>query len=75
MCGTGCFIAHHVKVLPICCRDSLMLVALYLDLVQEELRGDDPPLMQPGLTVGLENSPPEERLVRRLEVGALAEVQ
>lgn len=52
-----------------------MLITSYLDLVQEELRGDDPPLMHPGLTVGLENSPAEEGLVRRLEVGALAEVE
>jgi hypothetical protein len=52
-----------------------MLITSYLDLVQEELRGDDLPLVQPGLAVGLEDSPAEERLVRCLEVRALAEVQ
>lgn len=49
--------------------------ASYLDLLQEEFRGDDFPLVQPGLTVGLEDAPAEQRLVRGLEVGALAEVQ
>lgn len=50
-------------------------MAWYLDLVQEELRGDDFPLVQPVLAVGLEDAPAEEGLVRCLEVGALAKVQ
>jgi hypothetical protein len=36
-----------------------MLITSYLDLVQEELRGDDLPLVQPGLAVGLEDPPAE----------------
>ena len=57
------------------CLDCDAHMASYLDLVQEELWGDDLPLVQPGLTVGLEDAPAEEGLMCRLEVGALAEVQ
>uniref|UniRef100_A0A0E0D001 Yos1-like protein n=1 Tax=Oryza meridionalis TaxID=40149 RepID=A0A0E0D001_9ORYZ len=41
----------------------------------EELTGNDLSLVRPRLSVGFEDAPAEQGLVRRLEVGALAQVQ
>uniref|UniRef100_A0A0E0D000 Immediate early response 3-interacting protein 1 n=1 Tax=Oryza meridionalis TaxID=40149 RepID=A0A0E0D000_9ORYZ len=44
-------------------------------LLPEELTGNDLSLVRPRLSVGFEDAPAEQGLVRRLEVGALAQVQ
>lgn len=70
-------------IIFICMYDSWILTGYwnsaiyctYLDLVQEELTGNDLSLVCPRLSVGFEDAPTEQGFVRRLEVGALAQVQ